>query len=167
MGSLLTAVTGQYFSPFLRRPGRGAVQYPRSRSFGRFASYGGAFVNPGKLELTNRQLRTKPAWPENSLNLQKPIRVKTTPRTTTVRTTTTTTLSTTSRISFTKESLLRTEANPFLSIDMDRFSVIPAVPGSSVAATEARPRAAKTTEVSSDDNIPSGFSPVPAVPAVP
>ena len=49
--SLLTAVTGQYFSPFLRRPGRGAVQYPRSRSFGRFASYGGAFVNPGKLEL--------------------------------------------------------------------------------------------------------------------
>ena len=139
---------------------------------------------------TNRQLRTKPAWPENSLNLQKPIRVKTTPRTTTVRTTTTTmrtttttTLSTTSRISFTKESLLRTEANPYLSIDMDRFSVIPAVPGmelflvrsptqvcllgSSVAATEARPRAAKTTEVSSDDNIPSGFSPVPAVPAVP
>merc|ERR1712117_946071 len=82
-----------------------------------------------------------------------------------MRTTTTTTLSTTS--SFTKESLLRTEANPYLSIDMDRFSVIPAVPGSSVAATEARPRAAKTTEVSSDDNIPSGFSPVPAVPAVP
>lgn len=35
-----------------------------------------------------------------------------------------------------------------------------------MASAEARPRAAKTTEVLSDDNIPSGFSPVPAVPVI-
>merc|ERR1719397_2460182 len=59
---------------------------------------------------------------------------------------------------------------------MDRFAVIQAVPGSSVSSVSSvaavsdvevgeRLRAAKTTGISTED-IPAGFSPVPAVPAV-
>merc|ERR1711902_145927 len=77
--------------------------------------------------------------------------------------------------------LLRTEANPYLSIDMERFAVIPAVPGSAVAAPVPAPapapvpapaqvvksnkaRVPKTSEVREDGDILRGFSPVPAVP---
>merc|ERR1719278_734027 len=62
--------------------------------------------------------------------------------------------------------LLRTEANPYLSIDMERFAVIPAVPGSAVAVPSLtnKARVPKTSEVREDGDLLSGFSPVPAVP---
>merc|ERR1711874_483479 len=62
--------------------------------------------------------------------------------------------------------LLRTEANPYLSIDMERFAVIPAVPGSAVAVPSLtnKARVPKTSEAREDGDLLSGFSPVPAVP---
>merc|ERR1712119_40284 len=52
---------------------------------------------------------------------------------------------------------------------MERFAVIPAVPGSAVAAPSQtagtnKARVPKTSEVREDGNLLAGFSPVPAVP---
>merc|ERR1711997_41359 len=159
----------QGYQGFLRRPGRGASQYGRPGSFGRFAGYG------GQLQTTRRHHQV---WRENSLNSRtSPFKIQTTAvtaKSTTTTTTPTTTTRTTTRRSTTMQIMrekqfspvLRTEANPYLSIDMDRFAVIPAVPGSAVAVPSLtnKARVPKTSEVREDEDLLSGFSPVPAVP---
>jgi len=147
-------------------------------------------VGSGKLQLSSsRQQQRNRLWPDNDIQsrilpFKQPPVIRTTTRrsttttttttsTTTVPTTTTTTTSTTvptTRIIEERQFsplIIKTEKNPYLSIDMDRFAVIPAVPGVPGREVEGRTRGAKTTGLRESEDILAGFSPVPAVPAVP
>jgi len=100
----------------------------------------------------------------------------TTSTTTTPVPTTTTTTTTTSTARPTEKFLpvLRTEKNPYLSIDTKKFPVLAAVPGSDVPVlsenlsfSPSPTPVSQRSSVPSVPEIPDGFSPVPAVPNLP
>lgn len=105
-------------------------------------------------------------------------RVNVFPKTTTTPVpTTTTTPATTARSTENFLPVLRTEKNPYLSIDTKKFPVLAAVPNSDVPLSENLSFSPSPTPVSQRNNapnnvpsvpeIPAGFSPVPAVPDLP
>jgi len=175
--------------------GGGYFQRPRAQRFASYGGYSGVRGREFNVPLSND--KTRENWPENSLSgrtspfkyQQQPTRVTTarpTATTTTRTTTTITTTTTTTRAPTTRKvkefiPVLKTsteritqEMDPYLSIDINRFPVIAAVPGSGNPETTDLSRAALSSGISvtesqalnsvSSRRIPSGFSPVPAVP---